>query len=262
MSWTVEHTVDAEQYPRKDDGSYTEICVMSNDGGWIRLAVDGHGLVYDPSHARAQVVLSPSAARRLAGFLIAESAPAEVVPQGRVAEAVAIIEGPLRSALIKYGAHTERCDDLTRSAQAPCTCGWDKMKKELGIVNVAAVPGTATLSIHTSSCRTHWIASASSRVQGVKRLAHTLLECELFAGHPLPHRCTHKYGDRTDVYEFDGCDHGLTFDAEAANAIPPSELRMREIRLRWPRLDGPCPKGCGYEGIAYVSFEHYTAGDW
>lgn len=35
-----------------------------------------------------------------------------------------------------------------------------------------------------------------------------------------------------------------------------------EIRRRWPRLCGPCPLGCGYNGIYYASWEHYGYGDW
>jgi hypothetical protein len=70
------------------------------------------------------------------------------------------------------------------------------------------------------------------------------------------------------------CDHGVTFDLEAARKLledwepdSPAAFIMgppgaREVRKRWPRLDGTCPKGCGYHGIAYASFEHYTYGDW
>jgi len=70
------------------------------------------------------------------------------------------------------------------------------------------------------------------------------------------------------------CDHGVTFDSDEArkilsgwkakNAIefimgnPASD----EIKRRWPRLSGTCPKGCGYVGIAYASYEHYISGDW
>lgn len=53
------------------------------------------------------------------------------------------------------------------------------------------------------------------------------------------------------------CDHGLTFDYEAAKG-----LSSAEVKHRWPRLFGPCPKGCGYSGIAYASYEHYICGDW
>jgi hypothetical protein len=53
------------------------------------------------------------------------------------------------------------------------------------------------------------------------------------------------------------CDHGVTFDADAARG-----LGTREIRERWPRLFGPCPKGCGFNGIGYADFTHYLAGDW
>lgn len=53
------------------------------------------------------------------------------------------------------------------------------------------------------------------------------------------------------------CDHGVTFDADAATG-----LSADEIRRRWPRLDGSCPRGCGYSGIAYASKKHYVYGDW
>ena len=55
------------------------------------------------------------------------------------------------------------------------------------------------------------------------------------------------------------CDHGLRFDANDAWArrLPPSE-----VRRQYPRLYGSCPKGCGFNGIAYVSHEHFIAGDW
>lgn len=53
------------------------------------------------------------------------------------------------------------------------------------------------------------------------------------------------------------CDHSVSFDEKAAK-----ELSASEIRRRWPRLDGLCPKGCGFNGIAYASFLHYVSGDW
>ena len=70
------------------------------------------------------------------------------------------------------------------------------------------------------------------------------------------------------------CDHGVTFDEGAARKLiedwapdspaafimgPPGAV---EIRRRWPRLMGNCPKGCGFHGIAYASAAHYTFGDW
>lgn len=71
------------------------------------------------------------------------------------------------------------------------------------------------------------------------------------------------------------CDHGVTFDEEEANKLlsnwkgpaSPAEFIMgnpisSEVRKRWPRLFGRCPKGCGYEGIYYASYAHYIAGDW
>ena len=57
------------------------------------------------------------------------------------------------------------------------------------------------------------------------------------------------------------CTHDVTFDKEAARG-----LKVEEIRKRWPRGyftgDKPCPKGCGFVGIAYASYEHYLYGDW
>jgi hypothetical protein len=53
------------------------------------------------------------------------------------------------------------------------------------------------------------------------------------------------------------CDHGVTFDEEAAQG-----LTVHEIRAKWPRLFGECPRGCGYRGIAYASFVHYLSGGW
>ena len=73
------------------------------------------------------------------------------------------------------------------------------------------------------------------------------------------------------------CDHGVTFDEEAASAVlagwtpkTPTEFivgnpAVHEIRKRWPRgwftPGKPCP-GCGYVGIAYASTAHYVMGDW
>ena len=75
-----------------------------------------------------------------------------------------------------------------------------------------------------------------------------------------------------------GCNHGVTFDAEAARALlraapPPKDAvsfimgnpASAEVRKRWPRgwftAEKPCPT-CGFVGIAYASSEHYIAGDW
>lgn len=74
------------------------------------------------------------------------------------------------------------------------------------------------------------------------------------------------------------CDHGVTFDLDEAKKILATSVLNEdddpalafimgpsttpEIRKRFPRLCGPCPKGCGYDGIAYASMEHYIYGDW
>jgi hypothetical protein len=79
------------------------------------------------------------------------------------------------------------------------------------------------------------------------------------------------------------CDHGITFDETEAERIvretqePSSGDAAVDfimgptkatgiIRKRWPRgwftKEKPCPKGCGFEGIAYASEAHYAYGDW
>lgn len=68
---------------------------------------------------------------------------------------------------------------------------------------------------------------------------------------------TREYGDETDVAAASNCDHGVTFDlADCCGAT------AHEVRARYPRLFGECPRGCGYSGIAYASKEHYVWGDW
>ena len=84
-------------------------------------------------------------------------------------------------------------------------------------------------------------------------------------------------------FEEPACDHGVTFDQEAAERVirevktvssgdavidfiagPVDAVAV--IRKRWPRgwftKEKPCPKGCGFVGIAYASYAHYIAGDW
>lgn len=74
------------------------------------------------------------------------------------------------------------------------------------------------------------------------------------------------------------CNHGVTFDEVEAQKIldeaksygtgdPSLDFILGSpsapyIRKRWPRLDGECPKGCGYKGIYYASMSHYIMGDW
>jgi hypothetical protein len=61
------------------------------------------------------------------------------------------------------------------------------------------------------------------------------------------------------------CQHGLTFDRRVVDAScrgKTTPMTTAEIRARWPRLDGPCPLGCGFSGIAYASYVHYLYGDW
>ncbi len=70
------------------------------------------------------------------------------------------------------------------------------------------------------------------------------------------------------------CTHGLEFDPQEANRIlgdwkPMSTAewvagnpRYKLVRERFPRLSGKCPLGCGFEGTAYYSMEHFVAGGW
>ena len=55
------------------------------------------------------------------------------------------------------------------------------------------------------------------------------------------------------------CDHGLVFDEELCKRESPG---AHHVRKQFPRLDGVCPKGCGFHGIAYASFAHFLWGDW
>jgi hypothetical protein len=57
--------------------------------------------------------------------------------------------------------------------------------------------------------------------------------------------------------EKEKCDHGLFFDEELAK-----NMTVKEIRQMFPRLDGICPKGCGFDGFAYASYAHFVYGDW
>jgi hypothetical protein len=57
------------------------------------------------------------------------------------------------------------------------------------------------------------------------------------------------------------CQHGITYD----HALVIEQHRNSEdtevfIRERWPRLNGKCPLGCGYEGLYYATLNHYSWG--
>lgn len=78
------------------------------------------------------------------------------------------------------------------------------------------------------------------------------------------------------------CDHGIRFDKDEAMKLLEEGAKRplvqdpalafilgnsaaETIRKRWPRgwftAKSPC-SGCGYVGIAYASYEHFTYGDW
>jgi hypothetical protein len=79
------------------------------------------------------------------------------------------------------------------------------------------------------------------------------MTCEICGDATSPCKCDFSPGVEVDVFV---CDHGVTFDPEAARGLPAAE-----VRERWPRFFGTCPT-CGWEGIAYASREHYYSGDW
>jgi len=54
------------------------------------------------------------------------------------------------------------------------------------------------------------------------------------------------------------CNHGLTFDSSKIT----NDMSGFDVKKMFPRLCGECPLGCGYNGIAYVSAEHYIFEDW
>jgi len=76
------------------------------------------------------------------------------------------------------------------------------------------------------------------------------------------------------------CDHGVFFDKEKAEKMISESLvdldkdedpalafimgsfASPSIKKMFPRLCGLCPKGCGFNGIAYASMDHYIMGDW
>jgi hypothetical protein len=65
-------------------------------------------------------------------------------------------------------------------------------------------------------------------------------------------------GDSIGMTQKSVCDHGVIFDEEDAKKLN----EVSKIRKKYPRGFGPCPKGCGYDGIAYASYLHYIMGDW
>jgi len=58
--------------------------------------------------------------------------------------------------------------------------------------------------------------------------------------------------DKDDI-----CTHGIEFNWGLAQ-----HMSSWQVRQKYPRLSGPCPKGCGFSGVSYASYLHYIAGDW
>lgn len=67
---------------------------------------------------------------------------------------------------------------------------------------------------------------------------------------------TDKHGRLLRQEDRGTCTHGVVFDEEDAR-----KLNAAEVRKKYPRFSGHC-KACGYRGIYYASFTHYTLGDW
>jgi len=93
--------------------------------------------------------------------------------------------------------------------------------------------------------------------EDAQRYRDHLGECSICAYFVLDYMQLSAQMSDISLEEIDECDHGVVFDHVAAENLP-----SYEIKRRWPRLDGPCPKGCGFTGIAYASTKHYVFGDW
>lgn len=65
-------------------------------------------------------------------------------------------------------------------------------------------------------------------------------------------------GVDVDILRRQECDHGVRFEDTTATSL----MKPADIRRFYPRLDGDCPLGCGYHGIAYASHIHFVSGDW
>jgi len=115
--------------------------------------------------------------------------------------------------------------------------------------------------------RQHWHASPDQRLGQLIANLHSGLVSHaveddhthllLLSKRSEPHIVGTETQTRNRFAYRSACDHGLTFDEEAAD-----HMDRDTIRKCYPRLDGECPKACGYHGIAYLSMAHFVGGDW
>jgi NTP pyrophosphatase (non-canonical NTP hydrolase) len=116
----------------------------------------------------------------------------------------------------------------------------------------------------TRGAENHWDGT-NLKVRLEQEIADLMAACNFVVTHcgldpvAVSKRITDKVGTFDNWHEsgLRGCNHGITFDYKASHGLEASE-----IKKRWPRLSGTCPKGCGYHGIYYASYEHYIMGDW
>ncbi len=57
------------------------------------------------------------------------------------------------------------------------------------------------------------------------------------------------------------CDHVRCVPPNGFDEESAKPMTVAEVRRRFPRFFGRCPD-CGDEVPAYVSYEHYAAGEW
>lgn len=84
----------------------------------------------------------------------------------------------------------------------------------------------------------------------------------------MRHECSscHQFFPHREDCPLVECQHGVTYDHRYVleRHDTAAGITAEEIRERWPRLDGKCPLGCGYEGYYYATMNHFSwgYGEW
>lgn len=115
---------------------------------------------------------------------------------------------------------------------------------------VAAALGELAAAAVLSTTASFEALVAAAVVAVAELVAHDQTAREVFFGQ-LAAACERAGAQRRGP----ACTHGVVFDAAAARGL--SEV---EVKRRWPRLEGLCPLGCGFCGVAYASLKHYLVG--
>lgn len=156
---------------------------------------------------------------------------------------------PGRRVLVGAVMHWERCD-VARDDRRPLLClecAEARLGRRIAVADLMPCIGNYyahALDRRWSEAATAVVVQQPTPLERLRALASPT---------PADHAAGHPYRDPPS----DECGHGVTFELLAAEG-----LSTTEIRRRWPRLDGECPLGCGYRGIAYASTAHMIYGDW